>query len=81
MTWREFFQALGRPIGWLFRTPRRGFTTVGVIAVLVFLASAGVRHWFTKDVVDPVVSCLVLIGVLLLIFRVAVKGKIGKIKK
>jgi hypothetical protein len=42
--------------------------------------SFGFRHWLIKDIAVPIVSLLILIGFMLLIFRVAFKGKIG-IKK
>ena len=55
--------------------------TAVTVFVIAYLLSPHLRHWFIGDIVEPLVTLLILIGFMLLIFRVAVKGKVGKIRK
>lgn len=76
--WAAFMRWLGHA---LFGTPRRAITTLVVIVVIALLISHSLRHWLVHEIVDPAIALLIVIGFMLLIYRVAFKGRIGKIKK
>ena len=76
--WEVVLHAVGRG---LFGSWRRAIATAVTVFVIAYLLSPHLRHWFIGDIVEPLVTLLILIGFMLLIFRVAVKGKVGKIRK
>jgi hypothetical protein len=76
--WEVVLHAVGRG---LFGTWRRCIATAITVFVLALMVSPSLRHWFIHGIVEPAVALLTVIGFMLLIFRVAVKGKVGKITK
>ena len=76
--WEVVLHAVGRA---LFGSWRRFTATAVMVFVIAYLLSPSLRHWFIGDIVEPLVSLLILIGFMMLIIRVAVKGKVGKIRK
>ena len=62
-------------IRWCFATPRRALITLAVLAALLLMIFPGIFDRFWYEVGQPIVSLLLVIGVLVLILRFIFVGR------